>query len=1107
VKDTDLFDAIPLPATLLDPQGVILEVNQAFLDYARGLGYEIAREDRISHPLVNFAATEQVGTHLQTIIDRTARTGETSQCRERFTAASGRAVYQDIRAKAVKDANGRVTGVLLLREDVTEKVFQERRRQVVSRVRDEVWKMQTSQDTEQVLIAVRDGLQELEVSFSNCGLNLVDATTDPPTVRFHSMTREGQWLQSRSDDPGAEVVLRIWRARSVAYRKDLEAEDVHGEKGAIDADFDQPIRSVVDVPFSRGTLAINSVRPDAFQEEDIEVFQEMAQVLSESFARMADFQELEQRNQELEREITERQQAEEALRESEFQYRTSLDSMSDMIHVVDADLRFLLCNVAFEKINRELSLPTDVIGKTILEVFPFLPEKVREEYERVLSSGETLITEETTTVAGQEFITETRKIPVFEGGKVVRVMTIIRDITEPKRQVTQRETLHRLREEVGQMQGPEDIERVLEAIGSSLETVGIPFLEYGINVIDPSSDPPGVRFNTRTRGGEWKIEGSSREFVTCALERIWRSGEVFYRPDLEKEDEHGIRENLERRAGAPVRAVIDVPFSHGTLAVNSSQENAFSERDIAFLQEVAEVLSEGFRRMDDLQQLARSETRYRTLVETPDLAVILMGLDGRYLYVSPQIEKWTGYTPEEFYADKEIGRRLLHPDDFATMDGMIRRAAQEKSATQGEFRWRGRDQEEYRWASEFVFPVRGPGEEIEALQAVIQDITARKQLEEQLLQSQKMEAVGELTAGIAHNFNNLLQGIMGNIQLALMDAPLSLEPLLRDAESTGQRAADMVRQLMVFARRQDADRHWTVELPTIVQDTVAICRKTFDRKIETTAELSVHLPLIQGDARQLQQALLHLCLNARDALEAGGQSFCRIQIAAETIHLKPEDLSARPQARPGPYVWLRVRDNGTGMDAETQQRAFEPFFTTKDVGKGTGLGLATVYAIVQEHGGWIDCESAPGAGTTFSIYLPAAEEETVDAAVPAADQMQGGEETVLLIDDEEIVQKTTARLLERHGYTVLVGADGEEGLEIFRREQERISLVLLDLSMPRMSGEEVLAKLRALAPEIPVILFTGYAVNGAFWKGIQGIIQKPVQWHELLRIVGQALDG
>ena len=383
----------------------------------------------------------------------------------------------------------------------------------------------------------------------------------------------------------------------------------------------------------------------------------------------------------------------------------------------------------------------------------------------------------------------------------------------------------------------------------------------------------------------------------------------------------------------------------------------------------------------------------------------------------------------------------------------------------------------------------------------------RHLLEEQLRQAQKMEAVGQLTAGIAHNFNNLLQGILGNVSLSLAEAPDLLKPLLEDAESAGNRAAEMVRQLMVFSRQGIQPAYEPVDVAALLRDVVDICRRTFDRRIHIQVREPRAPVQVAGSRGQLEQTLMNLLINARDALDVGATRQPSIRVSAESVTCGPDERVSGERLKPGAYVRIRVQDSGRGIDPEIRERVFEPFFTTKEVGAGTGLGLSMVYGIVHQHGGAIDCASEPEAGSTFSVYLPVmVREEKVYSEADAA-PVERGAETILVIDDEEVVRRSARLMLEKFGYTVLQAAEGLEGLEVLQREGEQIDLVLLDLSMPRMSGQETLEKIRALRSDLKVVLFTGYASEEGEFEGVDGIAQKPFSGRDLVRLIRRALDA
>jgi len=364
------------------------------------------------------------------------------------------------------------------------------------------------------------------------------------------------------------------------------------------------------------------------------------------------------------------------------------------------------------------------------------------------------------------------------------------------------------------------------------------------------------------------------------------------------------------------------------------------------------------------------------------------------------------------------------------------------------------------------------------------------QKEQQLQQSQKMEAVGQLTAGVAHNFNNMLQGVIGNLELALLDAGPAVQPAIESALQSTHRAGEVVQQLMVFSREGRRLPRRAVDIAAVIRDTEAICRKTFDRRIQIHVERRA-APHTLGDARQLQQVFLNLCLNARDSVIEYCQSVPTIRISWEEMRV--EEGSAPATCPPGPYLRVEVADNGKGLDAETQQRVFEPFFSTKPLDRGTGLGLSTAFGIIQEHDGWLECDSQPGDGARFSVYLPVATpEDTVEGTVassPSKLPPAGG--TILVVDDEDVIRETAQQMLELRGFSVLMAADGEQAIEAISGSQGTISLVLLDQSMPGLSGRQVLDYIRSEAPDTRVIIFTGFLATVEEFEGADDLIRKP----------------
>ena len=505
-----------------------------------------------------------------------------------------------------------------------------------------------------------------------------------------------------------------------------------------------------------------------------------------------------------------------------------------------------------------------------------------------------------------------------------------------------------------------------------------------------------------------------------------------------------------------------------------------------------------------VESLHESEALFRSLVQTAGNVIVFLAPDRRILEWNLEAERVFGWSRDEV-----LGRdyfELFLPPEVRTAIGAEMEKVLGGEPTRGfenTITTRDGDQRILQWNATRTQDNDGRPTGIIACG---QDITERHQLEEQLRQSQRMEAVGQLTAGIAHNFNNLLQGIMGNLELAIDDVPEEVKPHLLSIEVASQRGADIVSQLMLFARTGGPSEAKALNVRQVLSDTIGICRRTFDRKIAMSLKTAEQIPVVVGDAGQLQQVFLNLCLNARDALAVvEGRDPCITLELCATDSAPVHDHSG-PVTEPA-FVRLTVTDNGVGMNDEVRRQIFEPFFTTKEIGLGTGLGLSTAYAIIEQHGGAIECQSQPGVGSAFTIHLPAALGQQADDTAKVVGGTPTGTETVLIIDDEEIVRSSLATYLERLGYRVLIGEDGEHGLAVFAQQHRDISLVLLDLSMPKMSGHEALPALRRISLEVKVIIFTGFSVSSEELEEGLPILRKPIKGEEIARTVREVLDA
>jgi two-component system, cell cycle sensor histidine kinase and response regulator CckA len=395
---------------------------------------------------------------------------------------------------------------------------------------------------------------------------------------------------------------------------------------------------------------------------------------------------------------------------------------------------------------------------------------------------------------------------------------------------------------------------------------------------------------------------------------------------------------------------------------------------------------------------------------------------------------------------------------------------------------------------------------------VSRDMTERRALEQQLQRAQKFEAIGQLAGGIAHDFNNVIGAILGWAELGEDQAVSSNSALagyFKKIHSQCDRVTALVQQLLAFARRQILEPR-SLSLNQTVRDVMTLLDKVIGKDIEIKTDLADGLSCVRADPTQVEQVLMNLCINSRDAMPSGG----RISIETHNADFSEKDARRLAGVQSGRFAELRVTDTGTGMDVGTREKIFEPFFTTKGTGKGTGLGLATVYGIVKQHNGFIQVESEPGHGSTFRIFLPVNEEPVRDefcGNILEDLPVRGGTETILLADDHEGIREMAQSVLTAKGYRVLLASDGEEAIEIFRANRDHISLVLLDVIMPKRSGPDVFAVVKALSPGISVIFATGYSNETAMladlvMRGVS-LLRKPYTPSVLCRRIREVLDA
>jgi signal transduction histidine kinase/ActR/RegA family two-component response regulator len=512
-----------------------------------------------------------------------------------------------------------------------------------------------------------------------------------------------------------------------------------------------------------------------------------------------------------------------------------------------------------------------------------------------------------------------------------------------------------------------------------------------------------------------------------------------------------------------------------------------------------EVLVTKHKETENLLQVERD--RFKTILETNPCGIYIVDQQHNIEYINPVIKKEFGPVDDrkcyEYFHDRtELCPWCKNDEVFAG-----------KSVW-----WEWYSKKNNRYYDLFDTPIKNSDGSISKFE-IFYDITERKQLEDNLQQSQKMEAVGTLSGGIAHNFNNILGSIMGYTELVIDEIPENLQEdslirqNLNEVMKASRRASDLVRQILSFSRKSVGDKR-PLNMNLVLNDAMKMLRSTIRTAIDIRQNISCPLDTVTGNKVEINQVIINLCINAEQAmLETGGV----IEVSLENIDLKPEEVTKyRDDIQPGTYVQLTVSDTGPGIDRKIIDKVFEPFFTTKDVGKGTGMGLSAVHGIVTNYNGTITVESEPGKGTTFKVLFPVSQEK-VETEVKAEEPLPTGTEHILFVDDEESFADMGKQLMERLGYKVTVKLNGNEALEAFRSKPDKFDLVIADYDMPKMTGDVLTKELLNIREDIPVIISTGYGhliTDGEIeTKGVKVFIMKPFDMRQIAKTIRDVLDG
>jgi two-component system, cell cycle sensor histidine kinase and response regulator CckA len=645
---------------------------------------------------------------------------------------------------------------------------------------------------------------------------------------------------------------------------------------------------------------------------------------------------------------------------------------------------------------------------------------------------------------------------------------------------------------------------LLRSVLSNSMTVRSLFGRFGVflflsSLADLYFSYPGMNFDS----GDWyDLVWSSLLLLPIAMADGWKEPDASGTPLAATQ----IRDSLGRYMSPLIYALlvfimcVQIAHEHLSLASIFVLTSFLCSSGRMFLVQRQQERTEG--------ELRQRETQYRRLIENMPEVVWTADEHGNFLLISERIASVFGYTPEEVCREgHQLWFGRLHPEDRERVREAYAKLLSENRPFDVEYRMQHRDGHWMHWHDRAVATEQREGKRY--AEGLLSDITERRRLEEQFRQAQKMEAIGQLAGGVAHDFNNLLMVIQGNADVVRerLSRGHPESKNLEEIRKAAGRAASLTRQLLAFSRMQVLNPK-ILNMNTIVDETGRMLRRLIGEHIELRIVPGAGLMNVKADQGQIEQVLLNLAVNARDAMPKGG----RLTIETSVVHVDEHYSHQHHALRRGAYVLLTVSDTGVGMGAETQARIFEPFFTTKQFGKGTGLGLAIVYGVVKQTGGWIWVYSELGQGTAFKVYLPQVNETATQAEQrDPRPELPRGTETVLLAEDQDSIRDLIRESLTSQGYKVLVAKDGLEALQIAERYKDAIDLLITDVVMPKIGGHELAKRLLPVRPETRTLFISGYLEhrNGEdSGPGLSSVcLQKPFSMHTLVHKVREALEA
>lgn len=1074
---------------LLDGKGMVTYSSPAI---KRMLGYgthEVVGKSILSHVHEGDATpvTQQLGMLLST-------PGATASVQLRRQHKSGSWVW--LEATLTNLVNEPIVRAIVVNyRDITERKRAENRVAIFSRVAQDLARSTTPHDAAQVILHSAQDLFGWDAGFvhlfSTGSEEMIPILTmdfiDGQTREVHAplVERQPSEMVQRVLKEGAQLVLRKDET-DIAPRLTRIGNQARTSASLMFA-------PVTDGDAAVGIVSIQSYKFKAYGEEDLQTFQALARHCGGALARI--------------REAANRLKAEEELQESETRFRTVVESLGEGLLITDLSDVVLYANTRITELcgySRD-----ELVGQPAFELivpqsgWADLKEKNQRRAKGISERYELLLKRKD----GTKFWAETYASPYRSpSDEIIGTIGAMIDITERKESEERTAAFLSLGHKLSGTYTPQDAARIIvetaqELFGWDACTLDLYLPDQDLIVPLVSIDTiEGERTNVPHPFAGSPPSPMMRRLVDGAAELILRGESSSDSPQLTPFG------NAQRLSAS----LMFVPIRHrtkviGSLSIQSYAVGAYSQEDLNALKALADHCGGTLERLRAVEDLRKSEERFSKAFRSSPVPIGITSLQNdRFLDANESLVHLLEYAREEIIGRTSSELKIwVDPDQWARHYHALKEYHSIREAP-CQFRTRRGSVRDV-LASAELFELGGES----CVLHIIQDITDRLNLEAQLRHAQKMEAVGQLSAGVAHDFNNILTIIQGHTALLSTKSEFDAEAResMEQITVASERGSNLTGQLLAFSRKRMMQPRM-LDLSEVVNNAGRMLRGLLGERIDLQFKYSGHLPSIYADIGMLDQVIVNLALNARDAMANGG----KLTIGLASVEIKASYLQTNPEACAGQFVRMTVTDTGCGMDAPTLRRIFEPFFTTKDVGKGSGLGLATVYGIIKQHQGWVEVESRVGLGTTFNLYLPVGRSSSTESpSSTPAKKIQGGTETILLVEDERPLRALIKKVLETYGYKVLEAANGREALEKWAQHENHADLLLTDIVMPDVpSGIDLAKKLRIDRPRLRVIYTSGYSIDHQASSVIlrEGInfLSKPFNPPKLAQMVRNILD-